>query len=413
MPKSAVGVLGAMLDLAHSAKEAGYGDGRSCWASNGAVAELVGLKSERQVRNIRRAIEARGWLRRDDKVGPSDPIDPRNRTGERWYFAWKTGEMPPRDPAEVPPERARVGRPPGSRKLISSPPGHPPESPETDPRAEINFRDPRQFISPNVDLNSTGDGRTLNVETLAGPGDGEATTDAAPIATVEALPAAEGTPPAAPAAPAASPEARRNAAYRLAGELLGTDRHRRFRDLRPRVDESGEIRWTAPPGAGPLPSAEELALIERLRPEFLAELASRGFKAPARPTATPLAGEGSDRPAADGKPAPKVPPAVQADVRSRIARLRLPETPRADVAETARVLADALGPHENPGLTVATFLGLAGDVRKGVLAEACLQEAFEEACGRKAESRGAVFIAAVKRWKQSSGRGTPPAHSSP
>jgi hypothetical protein len=154
LPKSAAGVLAAHLRLAFAAEQSGFGDGHSCWASNKAIAMMVGLKSERQVRNIRGAIEERGWLRRDDQVGPSDPIDPRNRTGERWHFAWKTGEMPPRDPAEVAPGRGAVGRPSGSRKLISSPPLAPSEAPEPAPPPESNFPESGKFVSPKVDGNS-------------------------------------------------------------------------------------------------------------------------------------------------------------------------------------------------------------------------------------------------------------------
>ena len=118
MPASASMILGVMLWLAFLRKEKGYGDGKSCWATNKAVGVRTGL-CDRQVRNVRRAIIASGWLRRDDQVGPSDPIDPKNRTGERWYFPWlETGQIPERQPMAPKPKR---GRPKGGGNAFPPP----------------------------------------------------------------------------------------------------------------------------------------------------------------------------------------------------------------------------------------------------------------------------------------------------
>lgn len=145
MPAMASTVLVVMLRFAFGANRRGYGDGRSTWASNAAVGIEIG-RSARQVGNIRKAILARGWLHRES-VGPSDPIDPRNRTGERWHFTWMTGELPTLNPAEPPPLRAKRGRPLKGTKLNSTPPRNeflPP------PRVEMNYLNGEKFISTNV-----------------------------------------------------------------------------------------------------------------------------------------------------------------------------------------------------------------------------------------------------------------------
>ena len=66
---------------------------------------------------------------------------------------------------------------------------------------------------------------------------------------------------------------------------------------------------------------------------------------------------------------------------------------------------DPLSDHKPESL--ALFLGLAGDVRRGELAEDCLQWAFEVACVRRIRNRGAALVGAVRRWLSRHGRGNP------
>ena len=180
------------------------------------------------------------------------------------------------------------------------------------------------------------------------------------------------------------------AAHRLAAELLGRDHLYRLRDLRPRVMEDGSIVWTVPAGAGPAPDAAELAAIEALKPEFLKELKDRGFRVPVPPSGTPLAREGNPT------VAPKVPPGVRAEVRRLVGRLRVDGATNADVMVATKALVKALGPHADHDRTVASFHRWCGHVRKGTLPESVVQDAFEAACGRNVENRGAVFVALVK-----------------
>ena len=262
----------------------------------------------------------------------------------------------------------------------------PPEAPR--PPGGVTKEGPDSLVTQIRIEVSQEDETTLNVAALADPGDGTA-ADGGPGA-------GEGTSPAAPAAPL---DSRQLAAYRLVGGLWR-------RDVRFGIDADGGVTWTVPHPHVEPPSESERAAIRALMPEVLVELRSRGVRMPAAsspgPGGRPGAAVIADAIPAVGRPAPPVPGASRSDVRARIASL--PGNPdRSVVASTARALASALGPHRDEGLTVATFLGLAGDVRAGGLPEACLHDAFEAACGRK-RSRGAAFVDSVKRWKRSNGR---------
>jgi hypothetical protein len=138
---------------------------------------------------------------------------------------------------------------------------------------------------------------------------------------------------------------------------------------------------------------EEVAELLRLRPHILAFL-----KGEAVPVASAAAGRN------DGvaKPAGRVPDAAKAQVRALVGRLAGNSDPAIE-ATTCRAIADALGDHKPESMNL--FLGLAGGVRRGRLGEACLQDAFEAACGRKVENRGKMFTAMVKRWKHSARSG--------
>jgi hypothetical protein len=240
---------------------------------------------------------------------------------------------------------------------------------------------------------------TLNVAALAGPGEGDAGT------AVEAIAAEEGAQATVePSDPARAATPTRESAWtdrELAEKLV-----RRFRDrgLYPRIelDPAGLeiIRIDRRnPSADFLPGErDELA---RLRPHVLAYL--NGRTGPVPPVA-----EGSDD--AAGPPSRRVPDVVQAEVRALVGRLAGNADPAIE-AKAARGLADALADH-NPE-SLAFFSGLAGSVRRGELAEACLQGAFEAACGRKVRNRGAMFTSEVNRWIHANRSGRPTAGGAP
>jgi hypothetical protein len=97
------------------------------------------------------------------------------------------------------------------------------------------------------------------------------------------------------------------------------------------------------------------------------------------------------------KRAPSVSVAEQARVRALIGQLAGNPDPEIELA-VRRAIAEAFGDHKPESL--ATFRGLAGDVRAGELAEDCLQQAFEFACKPSWRNRGAAFVVAVKSWKK-------------
>lgn len=165
---------------------------------------------------------------------------------------------------------------------------------------------------------------------------------------------------------------------------------RRLRDrgliLKAEVDpERGEVIRTYPQTKYVEPiQPDEIAELVRLRPHVLAFL--KGDK----PTPPESSG------VSQGRTARGIPNAVKDPVRSLIGQLAGNPEPAIE-ASVCRAISDALNDHNAESLGL--FLGLAGDVRRGDLAEACLQKAFEAACGRSAKNRGSVFTSMVKRWK--------------
>lgn len=372
----------------------------SCWTTRKVIARAID-RDPRTVQSSWHRLAERGWIERDTFEGEDrfDADDPDNHTGSRIYFNWAPGRTRPgRDPAEAPPPRRKRGRPrkgadAGGEKIVSPPRevdfgGPAPAAPEAPPETLIS--PPRGKLASPKELDEIpkGDRETFNVTALAREGDRELPAAVDPTASGEVAPAA------APGAPDPGPDDIRGRQAQLIVQ--------RFKSEGYRVSPDGVL--DVPPAlrgkVEPPPERYHAALAAFL-PEVMAILHPG-----------PDASEVADGPAG-GKPAPAVPKAVKADVLARIGRL--PGHPdRAEVAATGRALAAALGPHRDEGLTVATFVRLAGDVRGGGLAVGWLIEAFEEACGRSMEARGAVLIAALKRRRSeehrraAAGRGSPP-----
>lgn len=327
---------------------------------------------ERTVQRSLERLKAAGLIDHR-RVPKPDPDQPDNRTGWRFYFLWPIEERPP--VATLPRE---VTKPPG--EVTKELPG------AATPSREVTKESGDSIVTQGRGEVREQEQRTLNVAALA-PGEGEDAPESAParIATVEPPTAAEEPPPAAPAS--SPPTITRETAWtpaELAAKLV-----RRMRDsgryprVEPGPDGPDVIRFHFNPGITGIPP-EMLAELVKLRPHVLACL--KGGRSESATSGTPATTE----PAA--RPATKVPPADQADVRSRLGRLDSPETTRADVAETARKLTATLGPHLDEGRTLATFVKWCGEVRDGRTPQAILQDAFEVACNFKgARSRGAVF----------------------
>jgi hypothetical protein len=349
----------------------------SCWATVSTIAARLPairpsrggspVASDRTVQRSLQRLKAAGYIRHQ-RVSNPDPDDPRNLTGWRFFFDF----VPVQPDAVEPPTEMIADVDPAGFAPLPEPTGVTPESPDsavTQVRGEINEPEPTLNVANGSALAGTGDGESP-----------EAVDSTADPATLPAI--AEPTPPRVTPAPISAPE-------ELSERLV-----RRFRDrgLNPVVEADavrGEVirfyrLW---PDAGP-PGPAELAELARLRPGVLAFL-----KGPARPIPSTEAGPCGP---AD-RPAPPVPGPMQARVRSLIGQLAGNVEPTIE-ATVCRSIAVALGDHKPESL--ALFLGLAGDVRRGGLGEGCLQEAFEAACRSKVRNRGAVFVHRVKCWKR-------------
>jgi hypothetical protein len=138
------------------------------------------------------------------------------------------------------------------------------------------------------------------------------------------------------------------------------------------------------PSYGEISEADQDEL-RRLRTHVLAYL-----KGPVDPVSSTTDKPGSST---AGKPAPAVPGRVQAEVRNLIGQLPGNTDPAIE-ATVCRAISEALGDRKPQSLE--TFLGLAGDVRRGGLAVGCLQDAFEAGCSRTARNRGAMFTKGLK-----------------
>jgi hypothetical protein len=324
----------------------------SCWASIATIAaRLPALRSGRSGstvashRTVQRSLDrlkACGYIRHE-RVAKPDLDDPRNLTGWRFYFNFAPVQTPALERPALPTSKS-------------------PDSLVTQDEIEVLKPDRTTF---NV----------VNGGTLAQEGD-EKAPPVKPAPIVELNPRSQ--------QPAVSVWTPAEHAERF---------FRRLRDrgliLKVEVDaERGEVIRTYPQTKFVEPiQPDEVAELLRLRPHVLAFLKGT--------VASPVATGQTDP--AFSKPGRRVPEVVQAQTRCLIGRLAGNAEPAIE-AMVCRSIADALNDH-NP-TSLALFLGLAGDVRRKSLAEGCLQEAFEAACGRGVENRGAMFTAVVKRWRR-------------
>jgi hypothetical protein len=322
----------------------------SCWASIATIAaRLPALRSgqtgstaasHRTVQRSLDRLKACGYLRHE-RVAKPDLDDPRNLTGWRFYFNFAPVQTP------------ALGRPiPATSKSGDS----------------LVTQDQIEVLEQNR--------ATFNV------------VNEGALALEEEMPPVEPAPGVD-----LNPSSQQPA---MAVWTPAEQAERFFRRLRDRglilkveVDaELGEVIRTYPQTKYVEPiQPDEVAELLRLRPHVLAFLKGT--------VAAPVAAGQADP--IPSKPARRVPEAIKAQVRCLIGQLAGNAEPAIE-ATVCRAIADALNDH-NP-TSLALFVGLAGDVRRKNLAEGCLQEAFEAACGRTVENRGAVFTAIVKRWKR-------------
>jgi hypothetical protein len=353
----------------------------SCWTTVKIVAARIRAirpgrshKPTACERTVQRSIErlkAAGLIDHR-RVAKPDPDQPDNTTGWRFYFLWPMDERPG--------PRREVTKGPGE---VTKGPGEVTKgSPDVPTPASSREGEVTKESGDSIVTQFRGDVRepesTLNVAALAGEGDGEPAAIVGPMATGETSRAVVWT-------------------HRELAEKLVRSIRASGVDLRVELDpERGEViqpvRLSA--SARELPSGV-IDRLKRLRPHVLAYL--KGQSSPPGP-------EVADDQAGGRGPAPRVPRAARAGVLARLGRL--PGNPDAsDVEATAAELARVLGPHRDEARTAETFLGIARDVRRGALAADCAIRAFEEACGRGKEARGAAFVTAVKRWKRSRASG--------
>ena len=224
-------------------------------------------------------------------------------------------------------------------------------------------RDVREQESITFNVAASGSGGETN------PGPASIPTNRRPGPDVS-------TPEASPAAPKPGPGPRELRSWQLASKWWRDD-------VRFSFGEDGMPAYKPSPG-GNSPGEAEWAEALELMPEFGAALRSKGVRPPAAVPAVATA--------------PPIPAAIQSDVLGKLKAL--PGNPaRAAVVSAARALTEALGPHRDHDLTVATFMGLCGDARREGLALGVLLEAFDAACGKK-RNRGGTFIDEVKRQKK-------------
>jgi hypothetical protein len=213
----------------------------------------------------------------------------------------------------------------------------------------------------NVGVNGNGSARALEE-------DGEPTASQ-PLLTVAAE---EVSPQTAELPPVPSASDRERAAH----EII-----RKCRDRGWQIGPDGSLDvLPVLRGKTDPPEDRHRAMLAAVLPEVLA------IKFP--PTST--AGPGVPL---QGKPAPPVPRAVQAKARALISALPGHPDPGIE-ASVSRAIAEALNDHAAQSL--ALFAGLAGEVRRGVLAIGCLLDAFEAGCSRTARNRGTMFTQAIK-----------------
>jgi hypothetical protein len=369
----------------------------SCWTSMKIIAARIRairpgrsgkfIACERTVQRSIERLKAAGYIRHE-RVSKPDLDDPSNFTGWRFYFNF----VPVPDPAVEPPrevtkEPREVTKDTDPGEFIPVPGA----IVSIDPARFTPIPGPREVTPKSGDSLVTqirGEVREREKSTLerstelarAGEGDGGTTT-------AKGHPAATG---GHPPAPVWTP-------WELAEKFF-----KRMRDrgliLKAALDgDNQEVIQANPLGGSPPIQPDEIAELKGLRPQLLDFLNRRPDPSRSAP------GSGVEQ----GRTVRGVPNTVKTPVRSLIGKLAGNPDPAIE-ATFCRAIAEALGDH-NPE-SLGLFLGLAGDVRRGELAEACLQEAFKAACGRGVKNRGSMFTAMVKRWKKAThhpSRGTP------
>jgi Helix-turn-helix domain len=358
----------------------------SCWTTIGTIAARLPAQRpgrsgstvacDRTVqRSILRLIAA-GYIRRE-RIAKPDLDDPKNRTGYRYYFLFVPVQAPAVELTETPPvQPPSVELTPGVTKPVIQPTIIPKSGDRTlppSPAREVTSKSP-DFLVTQVrgefrETEKTFNVANVNGSALARTGDGgkpPETGGTAPPASIQ------------PRATEARPSAGGWSGRELAEKFLRKLRDRGM-DLVVRTEAEGaEFIQQRPYTASVVPlQPDEIEELKRLRPDILAYL-----KGPASPA-----------PKVTSKPAPAVPKSVQADVRKLIDQL--PGNPDPAIEATVcRAISEALG-DPNPE-SLATFLDLAGDVRRGGLAVGCLLDGFEAGCSRKAKNRGACFTNGLK-----------------
>jgi hypothetical protein len=209
---------------------------------------------------------------------------------------------------------------------------------------------------------------------------------------------AEGEPTAGPEAVARTPD-RNDVDWREGERLFARYRDRSMILYLEAVEDGGEVtRFRYLPGSVEPIRDEERAELKRSRSQVLAYLRNPTGDPVAVAAPTDVAPTVAVPGQAAGKPAPSVPGPDQARVRKLIVQLHGNADPTI-VEEASRAIADALRDHKPESRK--TFLGWAGDVRRGRMPEACLLEAFETACGKSIKNRGAAMTDAVRRFRRS------------
>ena len=339
----------------------------SCWTTIATIAaRLPALRphqsgsnsaSQRTVQRSLERLKAAGYLRHEQVARP-DLDDPRNRTGWRFYFNF----VPLNPLVQSHQEKPTQSTHPSPIIPLSSSREMTPQSPDslvTQERGEV-FKESES---------------TLNVAALARSEDREKTTEVEP-------------PVPEPARPVATDPPRASAAWTPREQAEKFFRRLRDRGLILKIaldPERGEVIQTygLTNSVEPI-QEEEIAELRQLRPRSAAFL--KGSRSQARHRLRFR--ESSAGPTSSGFRSGRGAVAAEAVMSGN----------RDDAIETrvSRALGEALNDRKLE--SQALFLGLAGEVRRGVLAEGCLQEAFEAACGRQVENRGAMLTVMVRRW---------------
>jgi hypothetical protein len=302
-------------------------------------------------RSIKRLMDC-GHIRREAVPIP-DPDDPRNTTGYRYYFL------------------CHVGR---ATQVRGETEGTTESGPSIVPQISIEV----QELEEPVNVHGNGSARALEED---GEPASDHVTEPTATQTHHTVAAREVSPqpaelPPVPPVPSLPPVPSASDRERAAREVI-----RKCRDRGWQIGPDGSLEvLPVLHGKTEPPEDRHRAMLAAVLPEVLA------LKFPRTPTAAPGA-------PSQIKPAPLVPGETQAKARGLINQLPGNPDP-ASPTTVGRAIAEAF--HDHKPESLATFLGIAADVRRGVLAIGCLLDAFEAGCSRTARNRGAVFIRAVK-----------------